>query len=440
MLLLGDTFARMGLVFAVSIAIARQYGADGLGAITAASSLALLVVGFSTLGLNGVLVQEYIARPSKTVQLLVTVTIGKLIAGLVLLIALSVALVFFTGLSEMLTYTVIVGCGYLFTSLDTVESLHHAHAQFRRLVAVRLCATVTSNAAKLTAIFMGLDLSIVAIGFALDYVLLYVMPAAVLSRRMRFGNTRLEGEWEFQPRLLTSLLRRTWPMIISGGFAQVNLRADVILLAAMASVSDAGFYAAASRLSDAWSMVATSIVNANYPHLARSAEVSAEQYESHLSQLFRRLIWAALTAALISSLCASVIIALLYGDGFEIAATVLSIHIVGSIFMFVRAVVSKWLIIENLLKFSLVSHASSALVNVTLNLYLIPHYGAMGAAWASVASYAVGGFLFLVFTRRTRLIFLLICLSILPPRFFKPRRVQLVNTMMQERNRTHILV
>jgi O-antigen/teichoic acid export membrane protein len=46
---------------------------------------------------------------------------------------------------------------------------------------------------------------------------------------------------------------------------------------------------------------------------------------------------------------------------------------------------------ENKLKFLFISSGLGALVNVALNLILIPQYGGMGAAVATVVSYAFEG-------------------------------------------------
>src|SRR3546814_10463593 len=83
----------------------------------------------------------------------------------------------------------------------------------------------------------------------------------------------------------------------------------------------------------------------------------------------------------------------------------LMIHIWASIFVFMRAVLSKWLIAEELYIFSLVTHGSAAIVNVAINIALIPKFGGVGAAVATLVSYATAGFLSLLLHHRTRGLF-----------------------------------
>ncbi|NOZ24822.1 MAG: flippase, partial [Nitrospirae bacterium] len=61
--------------------------------------------------------------------------------------------------------------------------------------------------------------------------------------------------------------------------------------------------------------------------------------------------------------------------------------------MFLGVARSHYLINEGLTRFSFFTTALGAVVNVGLNLVLIPQYGGMGAAVASVVSYAASGYL-----------------------------------------------
>jgi Na+-driven multidrug efflux pump len=55
-------------------------------------------------------------------------------------------------------------------------------------------------------------------------------------------------------------------------------------------------------------------------------------------------------------------------------------------------VLSKSIITEGYLKFSLVRHLLGAALNIALNLYLIPSMGGIGAAWATLISYAAASY------------------------------------------------
>lgn len=102
------------------------------------------------------------------------------------------------------------------------------------------------------------------------------------------------------------------------------------------------------------------------------------------------------------SLSAPWIISLLFGENFSAAVEVLRIHIWAGCFIFVRYLISQHLVITEQEPLSLLSHGIGAVLNVGLNLWLIPQMGIVGAAWATLISYAYASFFFLFLSSSTR--------------------------------------
>ena len=89
-----------------------------------------------------------------------------------------------------------------------------------------------------------------------------------------------------------------------------------------------------------------------------------------------------------------------------------------------RAAFSKWLIAERLLLFSLVSQGAGAILNIALNLVLIPAWGGVGSAWATVISYAAASYLVLLLFARTRPAGAMMTRTVSAPwRYWKAREV-----------------
>jgi O-antigen/teichoic acid export membrane protein len=75
---------------------------------------------------------------------------------------------------------------------------------------------------------------------------------------------------------------------------------------------------------------------------------------------------------------------------------VLSVHIWSGVFVFLGAANSQYLIAENLNTLTFLRTGFGAIVNIVLNLILIPKMGMMGAAIATLAAYASSAFFVLV--------------------------------------------
>ena len=84
---------------------------------------------------------------------------------------------------------------------------------------------------------------------------------------------------------------------------------------------------------------------------------------------------------------------------------VLSIHVWAGLFVAMEVASSRWLINDGFAKMIMYRAIISAVVNIVLNYVLIPIHGPVGAAWATVVSYSVSGFILHAFVRRTRKLF-----------------------------------
>ena len=414
LLLAFDGFLRMGVGFLVAVAIAREYGPAGLGAITTGVAWVTVVLGFSALGLSGVMIRELVHRAGERGTLILSVTILKAAAG-TLLYALLLGLLYMLqdDGNQVALLAAIMGLGFFFSALDPVDSLYNARKEFARLVFWRAMAMSVASLVKVGALYFDLGLELVAVGYAIDYSFVYLLP--LLDFLVRRG-TFEDGVYSLHAdlRLAVVLVRESWPVLISGGFAQINLRIDALMLATISSLYSVGVYSAAARLSEAWSVLAMAIVTAAFPDLVRLAGTEASLYADKLRSLFAQLICISLVGAIGISLLSPVIVGAVYGDEYSASSTVLSIHVFGGVFLFIRTAVSRWLIVEKLLIFSLLSHGLGAALNVGLNLILIPTVGVNGAAITAVISYAASGLLFLALSRSTRPLLFLILWAAVP--------------------------
>jgi O-antigen/teichoic acid export membrane protein len=85
-------------------------------------------------------------------------------------------------------------------------------------------------------------------------------------------------------------------------------------------------------------------------------------------------------------LTAEPLIEVLFGDDFSRSAAILQIHIWAFIFVALGVVRGRWLVAQNYTRFAMVAAMLGALVNVGLNLLLLPDYGGVGAAWATLVA------------------------------------------------------
>jgi len=173
------------------------------------------------------------------------------------------------------------------------------------------------------------------------------------------------------------------------------------MLSQMTTDTIVGIYSVAVRLSEVWYFIPIAIVSSFFPSLLKAKAQGIEIYHSKLQKIYDLLVYIALILAIPITFLGTPFIKLLYGDAYEEAGQILSIHIWASVFIFMRSLLSKWLIAENLFVFSFVTHTSGAVVNILLNLILIPQLGGIGAAIATLISYATASYFSLFLNSKT---------------------------------------
>jgi len=196
-----------------------------------------------------------------------------------------------------------------------------------------------------------------------------------------------------------ALLHQSRWLCLSGIAAILYLKVDQIMLGVMLDDRAVGIYAAAARLSEVWYFVPAAIVTALFPHLIDKRATDTERYGLDVQKLNDLLFSLALLVALVVSVSAGWLLPAMFGTAYAESVPVLMVHIWAAILVFMRALLSKWLIAEELLRLSLLTQVCGAVANVGLNYYLIPLYGPLGAAYATVISYTVAGYGVLFFHR-----------------------------------------
>jgi PST family polysaccharide transporter len=211
--------------------------------------------------------------------------------------------------------------------------------------------------------------------------------------------------WEVKLGRVRGLVLDSWPLLLSGLAITFYMSIDQVMLGKMVGDGGVGVYSAAVRVSEVWYFLPVAVTASVFPALIRAKQKSPAIYSRRLQHLFDSMVLISVGIALPMTFLSNWIIVTFFGTAFKDAGPVLSIHIWASVFVFLGVASSKWFIIENLQKLTLTRTIWGAVANVAMNLVLIPKYGALGAAWATLISQAVASVFFNAFNKETRQLF-----------------------------------
>lgn len=399
--LFADKIIRLGVGLFVGVWVARYLGPAQYGIFNYAQAFVALFAVFATLGLDGIVIRDIVRNPACREETLGSAFLLKLLGG-ALTLALTIAIISFIRPNDGLTRLLValIAAGTLFQAFDVVDFWFQSQVLSKFTVLARNSAFLVVSAVKVILILNHAPLT----AFALAGLGEIILVAVGLVAAYRMHGYRL-AFWKGNLARAKGLLRESWPLVLSGLAIMVYMQIDQVMLREMAGDEAAGLYSAAIRLSEVWYFIPTVIVSSVFPAIIESKSINSEVYYQRIGKLFRLLVGSAYLISIPLCLSAHYVVSLLYGNSYLSAGPILSVHIWASVFVFIGVGQGPWNITEGYLKLSLQRTVIGAIMNVVLNIVLIPTYSGMGAAIATVVSYAASAFVMNAFDKRTRAIF-----------------------------------
>lgn len=176
---------------------------------------------------------------------------------------------------------------------------------------------------------------------------------------------------------------------VGGVMTLLNLRLDFILLSVMAGPAVLGVYAIASKMAELLKLPGMALAYVLYPQYARMGPAAAAaKVRSVMPKATALTAGAALPLVPLSAL----VIPLAYGAGFHAAVVPAQIIVVGLALDGLGGVITGYLYGVGRPGLNSWAMAAGLVVTISLDLVLIPPYGATGAAIASAAAYLISTF------------------------------------------------
>jgi O-antigen/teichoic acid export membrane protein len=177
--------------------------------------------------------------------------------------------------------------------------------------------------------------------------------------------------------------------MLSGLAIIIYMRIDQIMLREIMGTAELGYFSAAITLSSIWYFIPVMISQSVGPSIAKKRSNDSDGYDRSINNLFSLMWWIMLPLSIVIALISSPVITTLYGKAYSESAVVLSVHVFANIPVGLGVMQGLWIVNENKNTLSLTKTAAGAISNVLLNLLLIPRYGAVGAATATVVSQSI---------------------------------------------------
>jgi O-antigen/teichoic acid export membrane protein len=366
-----------------SVILSRKLAPEGFGVYSAILVIPLIVVSFTQLGIRGSSI--YHLGRKKYEQ-------GDIIGSILLILAMTSVL----GI-------VITGIGFLILKDESFTDLY--------ILLVLLSIPFRLAMAYFGGIFIGKEqigksnfinwfsesihlMAVVVFVWILDWKI----PGALLSllasnflitvwAGLKIGK-EMGFRFHYKSGIIRDLLSIGFLFALTFIIIQLNYRIDILLLQKLSTMDEVGFYSLGVSIAEKlWQLpLAVGIVL-----MSRTANTTDQDMINQTTgRLVRISFLAGLIASVVLALLSPWLLPAVWGEKFEPSVRVIQYILPGILFISIFRILSSRLAGIGKPHIAIYVFLPALIINILLNLWWIPLYGASGAVWATNASYTLG--------------------------------------------------
>lgn len=382
-----DNILRMGVGLFVGVWMARYLGPDQYGQLSYALAFVALFAPLANVGAESIAVRNIVRDPSHKDQILGSIFMLKLIAASATVGILLVTIFLLRPADRSSQWLVgITAAGMIFQAFDTIDYWFESQVQSKFSVITKNTVFLFSSAGKVVLIFMKAPL--VAFAWIGAAEIAFGSIGLVLAYKISGRHIR---QWHPTVAAAKDFLRDSWPLILSGIAGMIYLRIDQVMLGEMKGNAEVGIYSVAVRISEVWYFIPRIINSSVLPSIVEAKAISEDVFYDRLQKLYNIMAFTGFLVAIPVTFLSPWIIQLLFGPAYARAGSMLALLVWAGLFVNLGFARSSFLMTMNWTKIHSLTIFIGCIVNVGLNLILIPRYGGMGAVIASCVAYWVAG-------------------------------------------------
>ena len=263
-------------------------------------------------------------------------------------------------------------------SLASIAGINlYGTAQVGIMQVSNLANTIVKNLVQILAVFIGFSVGGLAAGFIAGMIVAIIIDLKFIQLSLtRCDRTHFTGLLSFS----------IWTFLSSGGFL-IFTYADTILIGIFMTEADVGIYRVAFQLTSVASFIAIAFHTVLYPRISKwHADNQLTMIENSLTKAFTYSLFLAIPVTAGGIILSETLLFFLYGAAFVAGAPILIVLLfvqIANIFMYLQTMCLNAM---DRPKISFSITVVSAILNIILNILLIPPFGIAGAAGASLVT------------------------------------------------------
>jgi len=392
--LIAERIIRLAVGLFVGVWVARYLGPEQFGTLSYAQAFVGLFGAVATLGMDGIVIKHLVKDEWNSDLLLGTAFTLKLLSAVVALVFIGIVAFTTSNDNKDIIIITIIASALVFQSLNVIDFYFQSKVLSKYIVKVNLISQLIASLIRIALISTNAPLIAFAYVIMFDAIILAVGYIYVYKH-----NNLSFRQWEFNKLTASEILKYSWPLALSGIVISIYMKIDQIMIKEMLGKTSIGHYAAAVKISEAWYFVPIAINSSLFPAIINAKKRSLKEFYDRLKILYSFMLLSAVAISIPTTIYSKYIINLLYKEQFDQASTVLMFHIWAGVLVSLGVVTSSIIIANNKQNNALISTSIGAISNIILNLLMIPRFGIVGAAFATILSQIISGFIVPIYFR-----------------------------------------
>ena len=373
------------LEIAIGILVARILGPEKKGILTTAMVIPVLVISFTDLGLGSTITHMMGKKLFNDQALFSSMTLFILITSVLGIIGAFLAYII-TGFQERYGWMIVIISIMIIPArmvMTFVNGVWMAQNRIPRLAIVNIIPDIIYFIGVISLVIFGIfQVELILLSQTLSVIITAVY---VLMLVHKYGNLKPQ----YISELFWKMVKKGMIYALTAFVMGLTYTVDIVILERLTNATEVGVYSAGVAVASLLLWLPSVINTVNFSHSASSSDSTV--YARKTAAILRVSLCAALLPVFLLFILAPYVIPLVYGEAYSASVAVVQAILPGIWSVLVFKVLYGDLAGRGRPETALLVFSLAALIDIGLNIWWDPSFGAIGSAWASTISYIIGG-------------------------------------------------
>jgi len=371
----------------VGVLVARYLGPDKFGLMNYVISYVTLFSVFATFGLDSIEIRELSKNNALKERILGTAFALRLVFAITTILLILVTLILFESDRYTFVMVMVYALSLIISTLNVIRNYFTSIVLNEYVVKTEISRTLVGSGVKALLLLGHCSLTWFIVASTFDFVL--VSGGYLYSYRKKVGSLLA---WKIDGAIARMLVCESFPLLLSGTAIIIYQKIDTVMIRNMLDNASVGQFSVASKITELAIFIPVVMSQTISPLLVRAYQEDPVRYHAKRQQFMDIMVWSAIVMAVAMSVMAAPVIRLLYGSNYLSAIPVLQIMAWKAVFIALSSASGQMIIIQHLQRYAVVRNIIGCVVTVGLNYLLIPVWGIIGSAIATVVTVSFSGY------------------------------------------------